>query len=59
MHHEPEMIPEEKGIVKATKEYYRGYPLDINIILRKAGNNILTVFNEKSRVVTREEARTK
>ena len=57
VHHEPEMIPEEKGIVKATKEYYRGYPLDINIILRKAGNNILTVFNEKSRVATKEDAR--
>ncbi len=56
---QPEMIPVEKGsLVKTIKEYYRGYPLDIKVIVRKAGggdnDNVLTIFYEKSGVATKD-----
>lgn len=53
-HRQPEIIPEEKGTLKTTKDYYKGYPLDITTIVRKAGNNVLTLFNEKSTVATKD-----
>ena len=44
---------------EATTEYYRGYPLDLTALTRRCGNDVLSLFYEKSRVSTenRKKAR--
>ena len=44
----------QETTLKTTKEFYKGYPLDINLIVSKAGSNVLTVFNEKSTLATKD-----
>ena len=42
----------DQGGKKNSTDYYRGFLLDIRSIVRKAGEDILLVFHEKTRVVT-------
>ena len=46
-----ETLADQGGKTNST-DYYRGFQLDIRSIVRKAGEDILLVFHEKTRVVT-------
>ena len=49
--------PVKSGNVDISESFYRGFRLDAKAIVRKVGNDVLSLFTEKSRAVTAKKSR--